>query len=746
MKIHNLGLPRIGERRELKFTLEKYWRGDVDFAELKKVGKDIRLRNIKEQVKNRLDLITVGDFSYYDQVLDHSIMFNNIPDRFKKLGGEELYFAMARGISTGATNLTASKMQKWFNTNYHYIVPEISENCDYSLNSKKLIDEINEASQFGIKIDQIKPVIIGPLTYLWLSGDRELKSINNLFREYEKLFKELEELGIEWIQIDEPILALDRLNEIYSENFKTFYNNLDNNLKIILTTYFESIDENLHILEKLTVDLLHIDICDTYSEELKNIDQIIRHLSKDTSLSLGVLSGRNIWVGDFEKILTFLERNRDRVKWLAPSCSLIHLPVTKHNEKKLCPERVSFLTFAYQKLEELSLIRDVIEGEDREQLIKKNIEVISCLSELREDRVVDNIYNCDSHRKSNYSIRKEKQLEILKFKNFPTTTIGSFPQTPELRTLRYNYKKGVISQTEYETHIKSEIKKNISIQKELGLDLFVHGEPERNDMVEYFAELLEGYIITEYGWVQSYGSRCVKPSIIYKDIKRLKPMTVDWITYAKSISDKPVKGMLTGPITMLKWAFVRQDISYVRVAEQLAHVINLEVKDLINAGVKIIQIDEAALKEALPLKVTESEQYQIDAARVFRLCCSDISDNIQIHTHMCYSDFKDILNCLKLMDFDVITIETTRSKMKILKQLKENNILGDIGPGVYDIHSPNIPSEEEIEELVTIVRNSITDDRIWINPDCGLKTRSWDEVIPSLQNMVSVSKRIRKLL
>lgn len=746
MKIHNLGLPRIGEKRELKFTLEKYWRGEIDSTELEQVAKDIRLTNLERQVLNSLDLITVGDFSLYDQVLDHTVMFGNIPSRFRHLESYEQYFAIARGVSEDSNNIVASEMQKWFNTNYHYIVPEFSENREFYLNSSKLIGEIKEAIEYGIDITSIKPVIIGPITYLWLGGDRDLKCLKNLSLEYKKLFLELTKFGIEWVQIDEPILALDRLEDRFLEAFTSIYNNIDSKLKIILTTYFESVEENLHIIEKLTIDVLHIDICDTYSEDLKYFDQIAKHISKKTTLSLGVISGRNIWLGDFDNIVKFIKDRSfsDKVEWIAPSCSLLHLPVTTTKEKMLLEKGFTFLSFAYQKLEELSVIRDQIIGIGRAEDLIQNREALANLLRLRKDRVHREIYNRDSYRNSDYSRRKELQENEFDLGLYPSTTIGSFPQTAALRKIRYRYKKGVIAQSEYESYIKEEIKKNISIQEELGLDVLVHGEPERNDMVEYFAELLEGYLSTEYGWVQSYGSRCVKPSIIYKDIKRDKHMTVDWISYASSLTERPVKGMLTGPITMLKWAFVRQDISYVRVAEQLAHIINLEVKDLIDTGIKIIQIDEAALKEALPLKKRDSEQYQRDAARVFRLCSMDISDKIQIHTHMCYSDFNDILECLKLMDFDVITIETTRSKMKILEQFMDYNISGDIGPGVYDIHSLNIPSEDDIVDLISIAKKSISEKRLWINPDCGLKTRNWEEVIPALSNMVSVTKRLRK--
>lgn len=741
MKIHNLGLPRIGEKRELKFALEKFWSGKINADELEKCAKSIRLNNIKRQIDAGLDLITVGDFSLYDQVLDHTIMFNNIPERFNHLKNHDLYFSIARGYADS----TASKMQKWFNTNYHYIVPEFSEDREFNLNCDKLMKEIKEVLELGIDIEKIKPVVIGPLSYLWLGGDHNLCCLEKISRVYKKLFTQLEELGIQWIQVDEPILVLDKLSKNYSESFISFYNNWESSLKIIMTTYFESVEDNLEIIKNIPIDILHVDVTDTYSETLKGFELIAENISNDTVLSLGIISGRNIWVSDLEKIRSYMKECKysNKVEWIAPSSSLIHLPVTTTNEKQLPDGWKSFLSFAHQRVNELSIIRDFIEEEGDTKVIEVNRRALNLLKSLREDRVDEKLYNRDYHRVTNYISRKKIQQSNLKLKSYPTTTIGSFPQTDELRKIRYRFKKQLINLDEYERFIKNEINKCIKIQEELGLDLLVHGEPERNDMVEYFAELLDGYLITELGWVQSYGSRCVKPSIIYKDIKRIKPMTVDWISYASSLTDKPVKGMLTGPITMFKWAFNRLDIPYVKVTEQLADVINQEVKDLIDAGIKVIQIDEAALKEALPIKNKLNRQYQLDAARVFRLCSRDIPDNIQIHTHMCYSDFNDIVCCLKKMDFDVITIETTRSKMKILRQLKENHITGDIGPGIYDIHSPNIPGSDHMHKLFSIALREIESDRLWINPDCGLKTRKWDEVIPSLGNMVRVAKSLR---
>lgn len=757
MKIHSLGLPRIGKKRELKRSLEKFWKGSVDYEELKVTAQTIKKENWNIQLENDLDLITVGDFSFYDHVLDTSFLLGNIPQRFlhKGLNNHDQYFAVARGINIDGENIAASEMRKWFNTNYHYIVPEFSEVTNFKLNPDKIEQEINEALEAGIDIKQLKPVITGPLTYLWIGkeeGIDKLSLLPKITEEYKNLINLFIEKGIKWVQIDEPILVFDKLDSRWTEGFDAVYNNLKSDINILIATYFEGIEDNINIVTKLPVQGVHLDITKFDSENLLINKSLLNKLGSNRVLSLGVISGRNIWVSNLKEIIKvaapLLKRLGEKL-WLAPGCSLLHVPVTVEQETKLTDLEKQWLKFAYEKVTELSILKKYFTGYDIGEVLGMNKKVLNSLTKVRkQDRELKkrlkSIKGKDIARKSQYCERALVQRDYLDLPLLPTTTIGSFPQTFEIRKTRLGWRKGDIGDTEYEQEIKKEIKFVIEKQEELGLDVLVHGEPERTDMVEYFGELLDGYLITGFGWVQSYGSRCVKPPIVYKDVTRINAMTVKWIEYAQSLTDKHVKGMLTGPVTMLKWAFVRQDIPLSSIYEQVALTLNDEVNDLISAGIKIIQIDEAALKEALPLKNRDKNEYIRNASRAFRICSMGVSDKIQIHTHMCYSTFDDILSCISDMDSDVITIETTRSEMGILSSFPSSSIVNEIGPGVYDIHSPNIPEERDIEPLVKKALEAIPVERLWINPDCGLKTRRWEEVVSSLGNLVNVAKKLRE--
>lgn len=747
MRIHNLGLPRIGLKRELKRSLEKYWKNDIDLQTFLSVAKEIRSQNVERQLQSGMDFITVGDFSLYDQVLDNTIMFNNIPKRFNnlKLNNIDLSFALARGTTTASSNISPSEMQKWFNTNYHYIVPEFTNETEFSLNPEKMVEEIEELLKRGVTAEKIKPVILGPLTYLHIGkalNIEKLTLLEELVKEYKKLLKILKSYRIDWVQIDEPILIYDNLPIEWLSAFKSVYLELGElGLNILLSTYFDNINENLNMVLELNISGIHLDLTQTYSEQLQEVPSLERLKSSGKIISLGIVSGRNIWISDYKNILSLIlpieEVLGDKL-WLAPSSSLQHIPITTELENKT--ENIQFLKFAMERLMELFELKEIIENNAKTYL-EKNCDTIQLLKVLRTSPLKK--YGRDSQRISAYGVRKKVQEDNLKLPELPTTTIGSFPQTDNIRRTRRSYRNGDITYKEYERCIKNEIADVIKIQEEIGLDVLVHGEPERTDMVEYFASLMNGYMTTQYGWVQSYGSRCVKPAIIINDVERREDMTTEWIDYAQSLTDKPVKGMLTGPVTMLKWSFVRQDIPYFHTAEQVAMELNREIHDLISRGISIIQIDEAALKEALPNKTKQHEDYLYNAARVFRLCSNGISDKVQIHTHMCYSDFSNIVSCIEKMDYDVITIETTRSDMKILNSLRTSRAVNDIGPGVYDIHSPNIPSVKEVERLITLALTSIDRGRLWINPDCGLKTRNWKEVKPSLKNMVQAAKNLR---
>lgn len=753
--IHNLGFPRIGAKRELKFAQEAFWKGQSSEAELLDLAKQLRAENWKTQ--SSLDLVPVGDFSLYDQVLDMSFTLGNLPARVEGLEGSELdnYFRVARGRSandSGCNCVHAGEMTKWFDTNYHYIVPEVTSETTFSLNADRLLGQLAEAQENGVNA---KPVIIGPVTYLWLSkekdGSNRLDLLPALLPVYSQLLEKLADAGAEWVQIDEPALVTE-LDGDWKHAFETAYHTLKaNRPKLLLATYFGTLKENLQLACNLPVAGLHVDAVRGREEVTKVVDWLPPH----KVLSVGVINGRNIWKTHLNGVLEWLnpvaEKLGDRL-WLAPSCSLLHVPVDLGSEAKLDSDIRSWLAFARQKLAELSVLaRAINDGyETVADELAANQAAID--SRARSERVhnpkvkeaVRSISPDLGQRKSPYGERAGKQHTHLNLPLYPTTTIGSFPQTQDIRKTRLAFKKQEISAGDYTAKMKAEIEHAVREQEKLGLDVLVHGEAERNDMVEYFGEQLEGYVFSQFGWVQSYGSRCVKPPILFGDISRPKAMTVDWIKYAQSLTNKPLKGMLTGPVTILNWSFVRDDQPRSESCLQLALAIRQEVQDLEAAGVNIIQIDEAALREGLPLRRSEWQSYLDWAVESFRITANGVRDETQIHTHMCYSEFNDIIESIAHMDADVITIETSRSDMELLDVFEEFEYPNEIGPGVYDIHSPNIPSVEQIVKLMKMAAERIPAQRLWVNPDCGLKTRQWPEVIPALDNMVAAARELRE--
>ncbi len=752
---HNLGFPRIGERRELKFALEGFWKGELNEESLRETAARLRAGNWKDQ--QQLTLAPVGDFSLYDQVLDMSATLGNLPDRAGKADDNALdrYFRIARGRSPAdddCCGVHAGEMTKWFDTNYHYIVPEFDANTRFALDPTRLLEQLAEAKATGVNA---KPVIIGPVTYLWLGKSKDdtdrLSLLDDLLPVYGELLQLLADNGAEWVQIDEPILVTELVGE-WRHALNLAYHNLKASpVKLLLTTYFGQLRENLQLACELPVAGLHLDAINARDEVARVTDWLPGH----KVLSLGVVDGRNIWKTDLQATLNWLEPLHQKLRerlWLGPSCSLLHVPVDLDNETTMNSEIRSWLAFARQKLEELQLIataltegRDAIAGE-----LKSNADAI--FSRRNSTRVTDPAVREAvaaitpelGQRNSDYQKRSAIQANKLKLPRYPTTTIGSFPQTKGIRQTRLKFRKGELQPEEYEARIREEIRHCIQQQEKLGLDVLVHGEAERNDMVEYFGEQLEGYVFSRFGWVQSYGSRCVKPPILFGDISRPKAMTVDWIRYAQSLTDKPLKGMLTGPVTILNWSFVRDDQPRKDTCLQLALAIREEVLDLEQAGVNIIQIDEAALREGLPLRQSDWQTYLDWAIEAFRIAANGVKDETQIHTHMCYSEFNDIIEAIARMDADVITIETSRSDMELLDAFKGFQYPNDIGPGVYDIHSPNVPGTDQIVSLMNKAAERIPAERLWINPDCGLKTRSWDEVIPALKEMVAAARELRE--
>lgn len=762
---NNLGYPRIGSRRELKKACEAYWTGKISQSELLETGRQIRLHNWQLQQQAGIDLIPSNDFSLYDHVLDLSLTVGAIPARYQEIlnanpqnNSLDVYFSMARGYQKDGLDIKALEMTKWYDTNYHYLVPEFTKNQIFSLSSDKVFNEFNEAKSAGILT---KPVLLGPVSYLLLGKEKEanfhrLELLPRLLSVYYDIIERLTQQGAVWIQFDEPCLALD-LTYKEKDALRTAYGTIRTRfpqLKIMLATYFDGLRDNLLVASLLPVCTLHVDLVRFPSQ----FDNLLTAIHEPMSLSLGIVDGRNVWKNDYTRSLTFIQKAIDKLGearvMIAPSCSLLHTPCDLELEKdetRLPSEIKQWMAFAKQKLQEINdlhLIATQGNGEIWAQN-KAAIESRRTSQLIHKPHVkqrVDALNEADTQRKSPFSNRQHLQKALLQLPIFPTTTIGSFPQTDAIRQLRARYKSGEISPQHYEEIIENHTKEAIKWQEEIGLDVLVHGEFERNDMVEYFGELLEGYAFTQNGWVQSYGSRCVKPPIIYGDIERPQPMTVRWATYAQSLTSKPVKGMLTGPITILQWSFVRDDQARSETMFQLALAIRDEVLDLEKAGIRIIQIDEAALREGLPLRKSDRQAYLDNSVKAFRVASSSVADQTQIHTHMCYSEFNDIIESIAEMDADVITIETSRSQMELLEAFYTFNYPNEIGPGVYDIHSPRVPSVDEMVQLLEKALAVLPADHLWVNPDCGLKTRRWPETALALKNMVQAAQHVREAI
>ena len=751
-KNYVIGFPRIGEKRELKKVLEKYWSKQTDFNEVKFVAESLKKRHWNYQKEAKIEFISSNDFSYYDNMLDTSILLGAIPKRFENLKDEELYFAMARGNDS----CVAMEMTKWFNTNYHYIVPEISKDTTFRLNSKKVIEEYKEARELGIKT---KINLIGAITYLGLSKSVDNSDvflhINKVIEVYKELLEEISKLDDEIVvQFDEPLFVKDLDSKVLSL-IKPVYDTLATvarNIKIVVTTYFEHSNEATKILVNTPIWALSLD----FIHGAKNFEALEFIKNSNKVLIAGVIDGRNIWKSNFKDKVELLEKiskvvNKENII-VGTSCSLLHVPFTLNYEEKLDKEIKSWLAFANEKLKELSLVSkqffDFKLNLEELSTIRRNIEDNNqrkISSKIHNIKIQDEIKNLKNfERVDKFQDRIKVQREFFNYDFLTTTTIGSFPQTPEIRENRKNYKTNAISKEQYENEIKKYIDDCVAFQDEIGLDVLVHGEPERNDMVEYFGELMDGFAFTQNAWVQSYGSRCVKPPLIYGDINRENPMTLEWIKYAQSKTKKVMKGMLTGPVTILNWSFVRDDISRNEVAKQIAFAINKEVDDLQNAGIKMIQVDEAAFKEGYPLRIENIKAYENWAVDNFKLSVSCAKADTQIHTHMCYSEFNDIIKTIEAMDADVISIETARSGNRLLKIFKEVAYKQEIGPGIYDIHSPRVPSVEEMVTQIEALIEVLPKEQLWINPDCGLKTRKWPEVKQSLKNMVEAVKIVKE--
>jgi 5-methyltetrahydropteroyltriglutamate--homocysteine methyltransferase len=763
MQTQNLGYPRIGSNRELKKACEQYWSAKISVEELIKTGHSIRQQNWQIQKNAGIDLIPSNDFSFYDQVLDMSLTVGAIPERYhevilnNKKTELDLYFAMARGYQKDGLDITAMEMTKWFDTNYHYIVPEFHKNQKFKLFSTKVIDEFNEAKHSGFVT---KPVIIGAVSYLLLGKEKEadfdrLDLIKNLLPVYIDILNKLKDYGVEWVQFDEPFLALD-LSDKAKEAFQYVYAEIRKafpHIKIIIANYFDCFGDNLDLALSLPVNVLHLDLvrCPKQLDDILESDK----LSPRIQLSLGVVDGRNVWKNDFENSLSLINKairkiGKDRIL-IAPSCSLLHSPCDLDFETDLNPEIKQWLAFAKQKLDEIVTLKQLADGD--QNAAKKLEENVLANTNRRTSNLVHNekvkervlaITDKYAQRKSEFANRKETQHKALNLPLFPTTTIGSFPQTAEVRAWRAKFKKGELNEQQYETLLKEETEKTIRWQEEIGIDVLVHGEFERNDMVEYFGEQLDGFVFTKNGWVQSYGSRCVKPPIIYGDVYRPNAMTVFWSAYAQSLTKQYVKGMLTGPVTILQWSFVRNDQPRSQTCTQIALAIRDEVSDLEKAGIKIIQIDEPAIREGLPLRKADWQNYLQWAVRAFRISSSGVKDETQIHTHMCYSEFNDIIQNIADMDADVITIECSRSQMELLDAFAEFKYPNEIGPGVYDIHSPRVPSKAEMVNLLEKAQAVIPASQLWVNPDCGLKTRHWEETKKALIEMVNAAREMRQ--
>ncbi|GDY27076.1 5-methyltetrahydropteroyltriglutamate--homocysteine methyltransferase [Agarivorans sp. Toyoura001] len=750
---HVLGYPRIGKQRELKFALESYWRGESSQQQLLEVGKTIRQQNWQAQQDSGQAWVTVGDFAWYDQVLNTSLLLGNVPKRHQS---DEITldstFAVARGQQGCGCNHAASDMSKWFNTNYHYIVPEFSEKTEFSLQWQQLFDEIKEALALG---HEVKPVILGPVSYLYLGknddaaedGFQRISLLPQLLTVYREIFQKIADLGIEWVQVDEPVLGLE-LEPQWQAALLDAYSTRISSSKLLLTSYFADVLYNAEVIKQLAVDGLHLDL----SAAPEQLEQVLTWLPEHWVLSAGVVNGRNVWRANLPQLIEQYSSLKVRLGerlWFASSCSLLHSPLDLESETDLGDAKFR-LAFAEQKLTELQILDDALNGDaDALRLSRQYSAALQSLSNQKNTELQQRIEQLapeQRERKLAFTQRQAIQQQSLQLPPLPTTTIGSFPQTNEIRRQRREYKAGELSQVDYDAALAKHIADAIERQEKLGLDVLVHGEAERNDMVEYFAELLDGFIASRFGWVQSYGSRCVKPAIIVDDIERSKPLTLEWTNYAQSLTKKPVKGMLTGPVTILTWSFAREDISRAEIAEQIALALNDEVAELQQAGIQVIQIDEPAIREGMPLKRSEWQHYLDWAVSAFKLSAASAQPETQIHTHMCYSEFNDIMPSVAALDADVLTIETSRSAMSLLQAFEHFEYPNEIGPGVYDIHSPNIPSIADIKGLIDKAAEWIPHQRLWVNPDCGLKTRNWEETEAALKNMVLATKELRASL
>lgn len=760
MLTQNLGYPRIGSQRQLKKACEQYWAGRISLSDLNQAARLIKDENWQVQLEAGIDLIPCNDFSFYDQVLDMSLLLGVIPQRYAPVLSEvktnkeiDLYFAMARGYQKDGLDIIAMEMTKWLDTNYHYIVPEFTARQEFHIFYENIFAEHHSAKR--LLGNKAKPVLLGPVSYLLLGKEKEagferVDLIRKLVPVYVEVINRLRQQGAEWIQLDEPCLALD-LSKKEKEAFEFAYRSIANRvsgINIILATYFDALLDNTSLAVNLPVRALHIDMVRAPAQ----LDEVLAEIPDHLQLSLGVVDGRNVWKNDYEKSLALINKAVGKLGTgriiIAPSCSLLHSPIDLDLENTLDPEIKSWMAFAKQKLNEVNELRQIAEGNT--SLLSANKEAIESRrssAQVHQQAVKDRIAaitETDATRRSAFPVRQLLQHERFNFPLFPTTTIGSFPQTDDIRQLRSKLKKGELTATEYDRKIEEAITDAIRWQEETGLDVLVHGEFERNDMVEYFGEQLQGFLFTKNGWVQSYGSRCVKPPVIYGDVSRPENMTVRWSQFAASKTQKPMKGMLTGPVTILQWSFVRDDQPREVTTNQIALAIRDEVTALEQAGIGIIQIDEPAIREGLPLRKAKHAYYLDWAVRAFRISASSVQDSTQIHTHMCYSEFNDIIGSIAAMDADVITIETSRSQMELLHAFSNFEYPNEIGPGVYDIHSPRVPGTGEMVSLLIKAAELLPVRNLWVNPDCGLKTRKWPETKAALENMVAAAKLARE--
>lgn len=759
MQTQNLGYPRIGNQRQLKKASEQYWTGKIDLSELNNVARKIKEENWQTQLDAGIDIIPCNDFSFYDQVLDTSLLLGVIPERYTPVMSEvksnteiDLYFAMARGYQKDGLDITAMEMTKWLDTNYHYIVPEFKAQQEFKVFNEIIFSEYNIAKQkLG---DKAKPVLLGPVSYLLLGKEKEqgferIDLIKKLVPVYVDIINRLRLQGAKWIQLDEPCLALD-LTEKEKEAFDYAYRAIANRVsgvKLLVATYFEALLDNTQLALNLPIAALHVDLV----RAPEQLEEILAGIPEELQLSLGVVDGRNVWKNDYEKSLLLIHKAVEKLGAerviISASCSLLHSPIDLDLETAIDPEIKDWMAYAKQKLTEINELKLIAEGNDA--LLQANKDAIQSRRSSKKvhkqavkDRV-NAITEADGNRKSDFPVRQKLHQERFNLPSFPTTTIGSFPQTDDIRALRAQFKKAELSLEQYEKAIEQATIEAIRWQEEIGLDVLVHGEFERNDMVEYFGEQLDGFLFTKNGWVQSYGSRCVKPPVIYGDVSRPKDMTVRWSTFAAAQTEKPMKGMLTGPVTILQWSFVRDDQPRESTTNQIAFAIRDEVLALEKAGIGIVQIDEAAIREGLPLRKAKHPQYLDWAVKAFRITASGVEDKTQIHTHMCYSEFNHIIEHIAAMDADVITIETSRSQMELLAAFANFDYPNEIGPGVYDIHSPRVPTTAEMTALLAKAADLLPARNLWVNPDCGLKTRKWPETKAALVNMVAAAKQAR---